>query len=110
MIIFNYPYMGSMLVPLLGGLLWKGATRKGAFAAAIAGGIVGVVSFFIGIPGPLYGIINVDLTLNLDYGYSVPKTCQKVQEKVKSAIENMTGLTVENINIQIANVMMESGK
>ena len=56
------------------------------------------------------GIINVDLTLNLDYGYSVPKTCQKVQEKVKSAIENMTGLTVENINIQIANVMMESGK
>lgn len=57
MIIFNYPYMGSMLVPLLGGLLWKGATRKGAFAAAIAGGIVGVVSFFIGIPGPLYGII-----------------------------------------------------
>ena len=25
-IIFNYPYMGSMLVPLLGGLLWKGAT------------------------------------------------------------------------------------
>ena len=48
--------------------------------------------------------------MNLDYGYSVPKTCQKVQEKVKSAIENMTGLTVENINIQIANVMMESGK
>lgn len=67
MIIFNYPYMGSMLVPLLGGLLWKGATRKGAFAAAIAGGIVGVVSFFIGIPGPLYGIINVDLSLMIAY-------------------------------------------
>lgn len=52
MIIFNYPYMGSMLVPLLGGLLWKGATRKGAFAAAIVGGIIGVISFLIGIPGP----------------------------------------------------------
>lgn len=67
MIIFNYPYMGSMLVPLLGGLLWSGATRKGAFAAAFAGGIVGVVSFFIGIPGPLYGVINVDLALMIAY-------------------------------------------
>lgn len=36
MIIFNYPYMGSLLIPLLGGLLWKGATRRGAFAAAVA--------------------------------------------------------------------------
>ena len=56
------------------------------------------------------GVANVDLALNLDYGYSVPKTSQKVQEKVKAAIENMTGLSVENVNIQIANVTMESGK
>lgn len=56
------------------------------------------------------GTANVDLSLNLDYGYSVPKTSQKVQEKVKAAIENMTGLSVENVNIQIANVTMESGK
>lgn len=56
------------------------------------------------------GIVNVDLTLNLDYGYSVPKTSQKVQEKVKSSIENMTGLIVESVNIKIANVTMESGK
>lgn len=70
MIIFNYPYMGSLLIPLLGGLLWKGATRKGAFAAAVAGGIVGVISFFIGIPGPLYGLINVDLSLLIAYAVS----------------------------------------
>lgn len=67
MIIFNYPYMGSLLVPLLGGLLWKGATRRGAFAAAIAGGAVGVVSFLMGIPGPLYGLMNVDLSLLIAY-------------------------------------------
>lgn len=70
MIIFNYPYMGSMLVPLLGGLLWKGATRKGAFAAAIVGGIIGVISFLIGIPGPLYGLMNVDLSLMIAYLFS----------------------------------------
>lgn len=56
------------------------------------------------------GVVNVDMALNLDYGYSVPKTSQKVQEKVKAAIENMTGLTVENVNIKIANVTMENGK
>ena len=67
MIIFNYPYMGSLLIPLLGGLLWKGATRKGAFAAAVAGGIVGVGAFFIGIPGPLNGIMNTDLALLIAY-------------------------------------------
>ena len=67
MIIFNYPYMGSLLIPLLGGLLWDGATRKGAFVAAITGGIVGVISFFIGIPGPLNGLINTDLALMIAY-------------------------------------------
>lgn len=56
------------------------------------------------------GVVNVDLTLNLDYGFSVPKTCEKVQEKVKAAVENMTGLNVENVNIKISNVTMESGK
>ena len=67
MIIFNYPYMGSLLIPLLGGLVWKGATRRGAFAAAIAGGIVGVVSFLFGIPRPLYGKMNTDLSLLIAY-------------------------------------------
>ena len=67
MIIFNYPYMGSMLIPLLGGLVWKGATRRGAFAAAVAGGIVGVISFLFGIPGPLQGMMNIDLSLLMAY-------------------------------------------
>lgn len=50
------------------------------------------------------GIVNVNVALNIAYGYSVPKTCKKVQEKVKAAIENMTGLEVEKVDIQIANV------
>ncbi|MHB8055408.1 MAG: sodium:solute symporter family protein [Candidatus Aminicenantales bacterium] len=67
MIIFNYPYMGSMLVPLLGGLLWKGATPKGAMAAIAAGGAAGVFAFLAGLPGPLHGIINVDFGLLAAY-------------------------------------------
>ena len=56
------------------------------------------------------GVVKVDLTLNIDYGYSVPKTCKKVQEKVKAAIENMTGLEVEKVDIQIANVSISKEK
>ncbi len=70
-IIFNYPYMGSMLVPLLGGVLWKRATWKGALAAMLAGGAIGVVSFLAGIPGPLNGLFNIDLGLFLAYAVSV---------------------------------------
>ncbi len=62
-IIFNYPYMGSMLVPLLGGLLWKGGTTKGAYAAMWVGGAIGVAAFLVGVPGPLQGLVNIDLAL-----------------------------------------------
>ncbi len=67
MIIFNYPYMGSLLVPLLGGVLWKGATRQGAMAAMLVGGAVGVFSFLAGVPSPLEGVMNVDLALLVAY-------------------------------------------
>ena len=56
------------------------------------------------------GKVNVDLALNLSYGYSIPATSAKVQEKVKTAIENMTGLEVLEVNIRIAGVDMGSGK
>jgi uncharacterized alkaline shock family protein YloU len=51
--------------------------------------------------------VTVDLVLSLKYGYSIPKTSKLVQEKVKSAIENMTGLTVSVVNIRIAGVNIE---
>ena len=55
-------------------------------------------------------IVNVNVALYIAYGYSVPKTCKKVQEKVKAAIENMTGLEVEKVDIQIANVSISKEK
>lgn len=56
------------------------------------------------------GIVSVNVALNIAYGYSVPKTCKKVQENVKAAIENMTGLEVEKVDIQIANVSISKEK
>ncbi len=56
------------------------------------------------------GVVQVDVALNVAYGYSVPKICQTVQEKVKASIENMTGLEVSSVNIRIASVSMEKRK
>ena len=56
------------------------------------------------------GVVTVDVTLNIGYGYSVIKTSGKVQERVKSAIENMTGLTVADVNVRIASVSMQKQK
>jgi len=54
--------------------------------------------------------VSVDLSLTLEYGYSIPNTSKLVQEKVKSAIENMTGLTVSEVNIRISGVNIERNK
>ena len=54
--------------------------------------------------------VSVDLALNLDYGYSIPAVCGKVQEKVKAAIENMTGFSVLDVNNKVAGVNLEPAK
>ncbi|MCI8835471.1 MAG: Asp23/Gls24 family envelope stress response protein [Ruminococcus sp.] len=55
----------------------------------------------------LEGVVTVSLALNLKYNYSIVDVTAKVQERVKSAIENMTGLEVADINIRVAGVEME---
>lgn len=56
------------------------------------------------------GCVNVDLAVTMDYGFNIPATCQQVQNKVKSAIENMTGLSCESVNIRIAGVNIKKDK
>ena len=48
--------------------------------------------------------VSVDVSLNIKYGYNIPDVSERVQDRVKSAIENMTGLTVLDVNIRIAGV------
>ena len=49
----------------------------------------------------------VDLSINVSYNYNIPEVSEKVQERVKNAIENMTGLTVLEVNIKIAYVVAD---
>ena len=55
----------------------------------------------------LEGVVTVSLALNLKYDYGIMEVTKKVQEKVKNAVENMTGLEVADVNIKVAGVEME---
>lgn len=55
----------------------------------------------------LEGVVTVALALNMEYNHSIVEVSAKVQEKVKAAIENMTGLDVADVNIKVAGVVME---
>ncbi|MCC8127523.1 MAG: Asp23/Gls24 family envelope stress response protein [Clostridiales bacterium] len=53
--------------------------------------------------------VSVDLSLNLKYGYPIPEVSENVQERVKNAIENMTGLAVTDVNIKICGITLPEG-
>lgn len=54
--------------------------------------------------------VRVELAVTMEYGFNIPATCQQVQNKVKSAIENMTGLEVTDVNIRIAGINVTKEK
>ena len=56
------------------------------------------------------GSVTVDVALNIAYGYAIPDISAKVQENVKTAIETMTGLEVNAVNVRIASVDMGSSR
>lgn len=72
---------------------------------------VGVKKLTKGVKVEVLGSeVKVELAVLMEYGYRIPTTCQKVQERVKNAIENMTGLTVADVNVRIAGVNMNAGR
>lgn len=80
--------------------------------AAMAGNITNELVSKLGMKNLSKGVkvdvtgntVTVEMALTMEYGYSIPDTSKAVQEKVKSAIENMTGLTVTEVNVRIAGV------
>lgn len=51
--------------------------------------------------------VKIALAIMMEYGYNIPGTCSKVQDRVKTAVENMTGLTVTDVDIRITSVEMQ---
>lgn len=57
-------------------------------------------------------ILNVDvaqisLCVNLIYGYKIKDVAQQIQENVKAAVQNMTGITVSKVDVLVAGVVKE---
>lgn len=48
--------------------------------------------------------LSLELSLIVSLGVSIPEVCAKVQDKVKSAVETMTGLLVDEVHIKVAGV------
>ena len=56
------------------------------------------------------GVVDVELCVQMAYGAKIPQTALKVQQKIKMAVESMTGLTVRNIRVTVSGVSFEKEK
>ena len=82
---------------------------------AMAGGITNEIVGKLGVTNPAKGVkvvvtgdtAIVDLAIFLKYGFSIPKISAAVQEKVSQAINSMTGLKVEKVNVRVAGINMD---
>lgn len=80
--------------------------------AGMSGGIVGGIAEILGRKNLSKGVkvevgekeAAVDLYMIVNYGVRIPDVAWNVQENVKKAIENMTGLSVVEVNIHIQGV------
>ncbi len=48
--------------------------------------------------------VTVMVSVIVDYAANVPEVSRKVQERIKTSIENMTGLNVAEVNVKIAGI------
>ncbi|RKD27877.1 Uncharacterized conserved protein YloU, alkaline shock protein (Asp23) family [Caminicella sporogenes DSM 14501] len=79
---------------------------------SMSGGLAGNISDLLGRKSLSKGVkvevgeeeAAIDLYVIVDYGVKIPDVAWKVQEKVKNAIETMTGLRVVEVNIHVQGV------
>ena len=55
----------------------------------------------------LENVAEMTVSLTVRYGSQIPAVCEKVQENVKSAVQNMTNITVARVNIVVVGVLQE---
>lgn len=80
--------------------------------AEMSGGLVGGLGEMLGKRSPSRGVkvdmkddeCSIDLFMIMEYGVRIPSVAQRVQENVKQAVENMTGLRVAEVNVHVQGV------
>ncbi|MCQ2545979.1 MAG: Asp23/Gls24 family envelope stress response protein [Clostridia bacterium] len=95
------------------------ATLKTEGVACMAGGIYNALSKNIlgkelvgkGIKVDQYdGKVEIDVNINVKYGYKIPSVAWDIQENVKKEINSMTGLKVSAVNIHVQGVESDDEK
>ena len=79
------------------------------------GGFAGGISEVFGKKNYTKGIkvdntekgLKIDVNIIVEYGARIPDVAYEIQNRVKKAIENMTGLTLEEVNVHIQGVNTE---
>ncbi len=82
---------------------------------SMSGGIAGGIAEALGRKNLSKGVkvevgekeAAIDLFIIVEYGFRIPEVAWTIQEKVKSAVEEMTGLNVIEVNIHIQGVNLE---
>ena len=49
----------------------------------------------------------VEVEISVKFGINIKNGCEEVQQKVKNAVETMTGLTVTGVNVIVSEVSVE---
>ncbi|HOM01345.1 MAG TPA: Asp23/Gls24 family envelope stress response protein [Acetivibrio sp.] len=83
--------------------------------AGMSGGIAGGIAEMLGRKNLSKGVkvevgdkeAAIDLYIIVEYGCRIPEVSWNIQERVKKAIETMTGLDVVEVNIHIQGVNIE---
>ena len=52
------------------------------------------------------GVVELTVCVVVEYGSKIPSLCAKVQKNVKSSIQNMTNITVSNVNVVVCGVLL----
>ena len=95
------------------------AVSEVAGVAGMAGGFAGGISEVLSGKKNLAKGIKVDVTektakidvnIIVEYGSRIPDVAFEIQNRVKKAVEGMTGLTVEEVNVHIQGVDTEGKK
>ena len=88
------------------------ATAEVKGVSGMSGGIAGNISEMFGKKSFSKGVkvqvtekdAVIDLYINVDYGIRIPDIAWDIQNRVKTAVENKTGLKVLNVNIHVQEV------
>ncbi len=91
------------------------AASETAGIAGMSGGVVGGIAELLGRKNLSKGVkvevgekeAAIDLFVVVEFGSKINEVARVVQENVKSAVENMTGLKVVEINVHVQGVIFQ---